>query len=69
VREPDIGIRRILERCGLAEEPQVFQPHTAKRDVRTASVQQVRAPISANRIGSAAAIAPYMEAFRAAYFD
>ena len=68
VRDPTLWIPRILERCGLAEEPQVFEPHTAKRDVRTASVQQVRAPISANRIGSAAAIAPFMAEFRAAYF-
>lgn len=68
VRAPEQEIPRILARCGLAEEPQVYQPHTAKRDVRTASVQQVRAPISADRIGSAGAIKPYMDAFRAAYF-
>ncbi|WP_066800415.1 tetratricopeptide repeat-containing sulfotransferase family protein [Sphingomonas soli] len=69
VRAPSEWIPRILERCGLADEPQVHQPHTVKRDVRTASVQQVRAPISADRIGSAEAIKPYMDAFRAAYFD
>ncbi|RYE04186.1 MAG: sulfotransferase family protein [Sphingomonadales bacterium] len=69
VRAPEQWIPNILARCGLADEPQVHQPHTAKRDVRTASVQQVRAPISADRIGSAGAIKPYMDAFRAAYFD
>ncbi|RYY28244.1 MAG: sulfotransferase family protein [Sphingomonadales bacterium] len=68
VREPAQWIPTILARCGLPDEPQVHQPHTAKRDVRTASVQQVRAPIAIDRIGSAAAIAPYMDAFRATYF-
>lgn len=69
VRAPQQWIPRILAQCGLADEPQVYRPHTVQRDVRTASVQQVRAPISSNRIGSATAIAPYMDAFRAAYFN
>jgi hypothetical protein len=67
VREPRIWIPRMLERCGLREEPQVYQPHMIERNVRTASVQQVRAPISTNRIGSAAAIGSHMNDFRAAY--
>ena len=67
VGDPEAWIRRILAHVGLEEEPGVFQPHQTKRSVMTASVQQVRAPISTRRVGAAEAYERYMSAFRAAY--
>jgi tetratricopeptide (TPR) repeat protein len=61
-------IPQILSHAGLEIEPQVFEFHRTQRSVRTASVQQVRNPISTSRIGAAEAYAGHMEPFRAAYF-
>jgi hypothetical protein len=41
--------------------------HGAKRTVRTASLQQVRGPVSTARIGAAKAYASHMGPFREAY--
>lgn len=68
VADPESGITAILNHAGLAPEPQVFEPHKAKRSVRTASVQQVRAPISTKRIDAARPYDQQMEAFRRAYY-
>ena len=65
--DPGRWIPRILAHVGLSEEPRVYESHKTKRSVRTASVQQVRAPISTDRIGSAGAAQQYMAAFEAAY--
>lgn len=67
VRNPEEGIRKILGHVGLAPEPQVFEPHKSKRSVRTASVKQVRAPITSASVGAAKAYDTQMEAFRRAY--
>jgi tetratricopeptide (TPR) repeat protein len=67
VRDPEPGIAALLAHFGLAEEPGVHDFHHSTSNVRTASVQQVRAPVSAERIGQAAAYAPFMAEFRAAY--
>jgi cytochrome c-type biogenesis protein CcmH/NrfG len=67
VRAPDEWIPRILHHAGLPDEPQVREFHATRRNVRTASVQQVRAPISTTRIGQAEAYAAHLEPFRAAY--
>ena len=67
VSDPEPGIGAILAHVGLAPEPQVFEPHKAKRVVRTASVQQVRAPISTKRIDAAKPYERHMEAFQRAY--
>lgn len=68
VSEPKTWIPRMLAHADLPEEPQVYQSHLNKRSVRTASVQQVRRPISTARIGSArdheAQLAPFWKAYR-----
>lgn len=67
VAEPRTWIPRMLDHVGLASEPQVFEPHTAQRSVMTASVAQVRAPISTGRVGTAARYPGLLAEFRAAY--
>jgi hypothetical protein len=67
VRDPGRGIAALLAHFGLADEPGVHDFHRSTRNVRTASVQQVRSPVSASRIGQAAAYAPFMAEFRKAY--
>jgi tetratricopeptide (TPR) repeat protein len=51
VSDPEIEIARMLEFCNLAFEDACAQPHLARRPVRTPSSEQVREPISNNRIG------------------
>lgn len=68
VSDSQVWIRRILNHVGLPEEPQVFEPHKSKRVVTTASVAQVRAPISTARIGAAEAYKEFTEEFRRAYY-
>lgn len=67
VGDPGAWIPRIVDHVGLPIEPQVFDFHTTRRSVRTASVQQVRAPISTSRIGAGARDAAHMSEFHAAY--
>ncbi len=67
VQDPGTWIPRILAYVGLEMEPQVLAFHETKRSVRTASVQQVRAPISTDRIGLSAPYAKYMAPFEDAY--
>lgn len=69
VSDPQTWIRRILDHAGLSEEPQVFEPHKTKRTVTTASMAQVRSPISTARIGSADVYKDFTEAFRRAYYS
>lgn len=67
VSAPGDWIPRILDHAGLHDEPQVREFHATKRNVRTASVQQVREPISTARIGQAAIYDEHLEPFRASY--
>jgi hypothetical protein len=67
VRNPKDWIPRILKHSGLSDEPGVYAFHENKRSVRTASVQQVRRPISTDRIGSARGHEPHLAQFWAAY--
>jgi hypothetical protein len=67
VRDPAEWIPRILAYAGLEMEPQVLEFHRTRRSVRTASVQQVRNPISTTRIGAAEAYDRHMDTFREAY--
>jgi hypothetical protein len=67
VGDPVEWIPRILAYAGLAMEPQVLEFHRTRRSVRTASVQQVRNPISTARIGAAEAYGRHMGPFREAY--
>lgn len=68
VSDPQTWIRKILVHAGLPEEPQVFEPHKSKRAVATASMAQVRSPISTARIGASEAYATFTEEFRKAYY-
>lgn len=67
VRDSETWIPRILGHFGLPDEPEVRRFHESQRPVRTASVQQVRAPVSTARIGAADAYGSHMDAFRQAY--
>ncbi len=69
VANPKVWIEKILLHVGLDMEEQVFEPHKAARSVMTASVAQVRQPISTARIGSAEAYKVFTEEFRRAYYD
>jgi tetratricopeptide (TPR) repeat protein len=67
VTDPARWIPRIAEHCGLEAEPAMFESHLTERGVTTASVQQVRAPITTARIGLSAGYAEHVEPFRKAY--
>jgi len=66
VREPRRWISRILAHFGLTAEEQVFAPHETAREVRTASVQQVRAPIGTGAIGNSRAYLSQLDDYRRA---
>ncbi|MBA17980.1 MAG: hypothetical protein CMN73_16770 [Sphingomonas sp.] len=66
--DPGAWIPRILNHVGLPPEPQVFESHKTQRRVRTASLQQVRAPISTARIGLSKQFDKQMQAFRDVYY-
>jgi hypothetical protein len=63
VRAPHEVIPLLLAHCGLDVEPAVFEPEKTVRPIRTASVSQVRAPISRASIGAAAPYHDYMGPF------
>jgi tetratricopeptide (TPR) repeat protein len=67
VREPKEQIERILEHCGLAAEPQVFEPHKTARTVTTASVIQVREPINSKGLGNSEPYREHLRSFSEAY--
>jgi tetratricopeptide (TPR) repeat protein len=69
VTDPATWIPRIVEHCGLETEPALFESHLTERGVTTASVQQVRSPITTARIGLSAGYAAHLEPFRKAYRD
>jgi tetratricopeptide (TPR) repeat protein len=58
---------RILAHFGLAPEPAVFTPHLQQRSVLTASIAQVREPISAGSVGAAGKYRAHLQSFREAY--
>lgn len=63
---PEDWIGRILAHFALPPEPQVFAPHLTRREVRTASVQQVRRPIGTDAIGKAQPYRTELEEYRRA---
>lgn len=67
VKEPQMWIRRLLQHCGLNEEPAVFTPHETARVVLTASAMQVRRPINQSGLGVADAYRPWLDPFLRAY--
>ena len=67
VQNPQPSIERILHHAGLSIEPAAFNPHLTVRSVTTASAMQVRQPISAEAIGTAAPFEQLMKPFSEAY--
>ena len=51
VNDPEPNIRKLLDFCGLEFEENCLYPNEVKREIRTASVFQVRQPISAKSVG------------------
>lgn len=68
VHEPAKWTDRVLDHVGLPREAAVLDFHENRRSVRTASVQQVRSPISTASIGKAMGLEKHMAAFRDVYF-
>lgn len=66
--DPGKWIPRIAEHCGLELEPAMRESHRTKRGVLTASVQQVRSPITTARIGLSAGYSAHLGTFRKTYF-
>jgi len=50
-RDPEAQVRRLLDACGLPFEPACLTPHRTAGAVRTASIVQVRRPISDASVG------------------
>ncbi len=70
VTDPTPWIERILDFVDLPRETDVFRPHQQKkRPVLTASVAQVRNPISTRQVGASAAYKSHLAPFRDAYTD
>jgi tetratricopeptide (TPR) repeat protein len=68
VQEPRQWIGRVFDHVGLLTEPTVFEPHKqSERSVLTASVAQVREPISPAQIGAAKKYERSMQMFRDTY--
>ena len=66
-RDPQPWITRILAHVGLSPESATFTPHLRKRAVQTASVAQVREPITTASIGAARKYHAHLQPFRDAY--
>ena len=70
VSDPRPWISKILTHVDLSEEEGAYSPHKQeKRSVLTASVAQVREPISSKQVGAAQAYDKFMGPFRDAYFS
>ncbi len=65
--DPRGRIPGLLAHCGLASEPQVFEPHLTERLVTTSSVTQVRQPINTGGIGVAEPYRRHLQPFLDAY--
>ena len=66
VRDPEPHIARLLEACGLEPEDACFRPQEAPGAVRTASISQVRRPISDSSVGGWRRYARQLEPLRSA---
>jgi len=67
VNEPQPWITRILAHAGLEIESAPFTPHLQKRSVLTASIAQVREPITASSVGAAGKYRAHLQPFRDHY--
>lgn len=64
VRNPESGIRTLLDQVGLEFEPECLEFHKTRRVVRTASAGQVRKPIFTSSIGSWERYKPFIPDLR-----
>jgi tetratricopeptide (TPR) repeat protein len=64
-RDPEAAIRRLLDACGLPFEAACLTPHQSQGAVRTASIVQVRRPISDASVGGWRRHARQLEPLRA----
>jgi len=60
VSDTETTVRRLLDAVGLPFDPACLSFHENRRDVRTASVDQVRRPIYRSSVGRADAYAPWL---------
>jgi len=67
VGDPAGWVPRIASHAGVKMEEAMLSSHKTARNVRTASVQQVRQPISAAAVGKAKPYEPFMGDFFEAY--
>lgn len=67
VRQPDDQISRLLGWLGLADEDASHHPEANARYVKTASLAQVRKPISDGRIGVPPPVDEFLDDFRTAF--
>ena len=65
VRNPEVEVPRLLEACGLEFDEACLRPDEAAGSVRTASIVQVRRPISDASVGGWRRYADEMEPLRA----
>ena len=68
VTEPYSWALKLQHHFDLSEEPGLHERSSANRSVRTASVMQVREPITASRIGRSATFEQQLEPFRLRYY-
>ena len=69
VNDTEPSVRRLLAAVGLPFDPACLSFHTNRRDVRTASVDQVRRPIYSSSVGRAERYAPWLQPLRDALGD
>ncbi len=69
VNELEGSVRRILDFCGLPFESACLEFHKTPRNVRTASSEQVRQPISREGIDQWRNYEPWLASLRAALGD
>ena len=68
-QDPRKWIPAILGHFGLNEEQDIYDFHRRQANVQTASLLQVRSPLSSARVGAAQAYSRHLEVFRRAYYD
>jgi len=66
VEDPEGELRRLLEYCGLAFEPECLRFHESDRPVRTASSEQVRQPLFKDGVDQWRNFEPWLEPLKRA---
>jgi tetratricopeptide (TPR) repeat protein len=69
VSDPETAIARIAAHCQLDVQPAMLSPHETRRIVSTASVMQVREPITTSAIDAAGPYKRHLQPFIDCYFD